>query len=66
MRVAHLVDEIPAKVRNLSDDYWRFSGELDDLEMAHHLMIAPVATQVDALTDGERVQAADGENAREK
>ena len=66
MRVEQLVDVIPAKVRTLSDDYWRFSGELDDLEIAHHLMIAPVATQADAPADGEHVQATDGENAREK
>lgn len=66
MRVEELVDVISAKVRTLSDDYWRFSGELDDLEMAHHLMIAPVSTQVDTLRDGELLQATDGENAREK
>ena len=47
MRVERQVDVIPAKVRALRNDYWRFSGELDELDLADHLMIASVAIKVD-------------------
>jgi hypothetical protein len=64
MRVEQLVDVISAKVRTLGNDYWRFSGELDDLELADHLMIAPVANQADAPVVGEHGETTDEENSR--
>lgn len=64
MCVERLVDVISVKVRTLSNDYWRFSRELDDLELIDHLMIAPVATQADAPVVGEHAGTTDGENSR--
>jgi hypothetical protein len=66
MRVEHFVDVISAKIRTFASDYWRFSGEFDDLELADHLMIAPVATQADPPIVSEHAGTTDGENSREK
>jgi hypothetical protein len=66
MRVEQCDDVISAKVRILANDYWRFSRELDDLELVDHLMIAPVATQAHAPKANKHVETVDGAIARDK
>jgi hypothetical protein len=40
--VDEIIDTIPAKVLDRYEDYWRYSRELDELELKDHLMIAPI------------------------
>jgi hypothetical protein len=42
MHVTELLDVMPVNAQSLYEDYWRYSRELDELEMTSLLMIAPI------------------------
>jgi hypothetical protein len=41
MRVETLLDAMPATIRNECEQYWRYSRELDELDLKNLLMLAP-------------------------
>jgi hypothetical protein len=41
LRVETLLDAMPAMIRSACEQYWRYSAELDELELANLLMLAP-------------------------
>jgi hypothetical protein len=42
MRVSEWIAVLPANAKELYEDYWRFSRELDELDLKNLMMIAPV------------------------